>query len=228
MDFPMKKNLIVIHCMTVLMLFFLNKATFAEPANIARLMVEVQNYHDSGAYLQELNQVIQQAQKFMIKRVKENASSEHHEKLAIVLDIDETSLSNYKNIEKQHFVSDREKIHQAILAGDAPAIEPMLAFYNQALKEGVDVFFVTGRPASDREVTIKNLKNAGYHRWAGLYLRPGDYKESSIIPFKSSIRKAISKKGYTIIESIGDQKSDIMGGYTEKGFKLPNPYYYIP
>jgi hypothetical protein len=27
---------------------------------------------------------------------------------------------------------------------------------------------------------------------------------------------------------LGDQNSDLTGGYAERGFKLPNPYYYLP
>jgi len=35
-------------------------------------------------------------------------------------------------------------------------------------------------------------------------------------------------KGYTIIANIGDQYSDLVGGYAEGEFKLPDPMYYIP
>jgi len=27
---------------------------------------------------------------------------------------------------------------------------------------------------------------------------------------------------------VGDQFSDLKGGFADKGFKLPDPYYYIP
>lgn len=74
----------------------------------------------------------------------------------------------------------------------------------------------------------KNLRSAGYNNWGGLFLKPMDYKEPSIIPFKSGTRQAIEAKGYTIVATIGDQFSDLKGGFAEKGFKLPNPYYYLP
>ena len=32
----------------------------------------------------------------------------------------------------------------------------------------------------------------------------------------------------TIIASVGDQWSDLDGGYAERVFKLPNPFYFIP
>jgi hypothetical protein len=38
----------------------------------------------------------------------------------------------------------------------------------------------------------------------------------------------IQEKGYTVVVNIGDQFSDLAGGHTERVFKLPNPYYFIP
>ena len=163
----------------------------------------------------------------MVDRANSNEHSAHPEKLAIVLDIDETSLSNYNIMVEHHFVVNRAQFHQTILAADAPVIEPMLQFYNDALKRGITIFFVTGRYPSERLATIKNLKHAGYHDWKELYLKPEHYNQASVIPFKSQTRAAISHLGYTIIASIGDQESDLKGGYAEKTFKLPNPYYHI-
>lgn len=68
----------------------------------------------------------------------------------------------------------------------------------------------------------------GYLKWDGLYLKENDYREKSVIQYKSSTRKIIQEKGYTIVVNIGDQFSDLAGGYAEKMFKLPNPYYFIP
>lgn len=79
-----------------------------------------------------------------------------------------------------------------------------------------------------RLVTQLNLKRAGFKNWTGLYFRPENYNQPSIIPFKSGMRQAISKQGYLIIASIGDQNSDLLGGYAQKGYKLPNPFYYLP
>ena len=211
----------------VICAFILNKSSFAEPANLTLLTEKIQAYHDSGAYQKELKHVMTRAHHFVVNRVQANAHHTPHEKLAIVLDIDETSLSNYDKIVARGFTTNHERIHRDVLAADVPAIKDMLTFYDDALKQGVAVFFVTGRIESDRRATIKNLKQAGYHDWAGLYLKPNNYNQPSIIPFKSQTRAAISKLGYTIIASIGDQQSDLTGGYAEKTFKLPNPFYYL-
>ena len=42
------------------------------------------------------------------------------------------------------------------------------------------------------------------------------------------MRKEITQQGYDIVFSIGDQQSDLVGGYSDKTYKLPNPYYFIP
>jgi predicted secreted acid phosphatase len=202
--------------------------TFAEPENISLLKKEVHQYHDSGQYEHDLSKKIKQAEVFLEQKIQYYKTHKTHKKLALVLDIDETSLSNYDKIAARDFSGNQQQIHKEILKGNAPAIKPTLALYNTALKHGVDVFFVTGRFKSELDATKTNLTKAGYKHWTGIYVRPKAYKESSIIPFKAGCRKKIEDQGYIVLESIGDQYSDIKGGYALKGIKLPNPYYYIP
>lgn len=209
-------------------LSFLMVSVFAEPANLGLVKKDVQAYHDSGAYDKELAHVVEQAHRYIFNQIEINKRATIKKNLAIVLDIDETSLSNYKKMVKREFVANRREMHQEILAANAPAIAPMLALYRDARKAGVSVFFVTGRPRSETAATKTNLLRAGYKNWSGLFLRPDNYQSSSIVPFKAQTRAMISKKGYTIIASIGDQYSDLLGGFTDKGFKLPNPFYYLP
>ena len=35
-------------------------------------------------------------------------------------------------------------------------------------------------------------------------------------------------QGFTIIANVGDQPSDLAGGYAERTFLVPNPFYRIP
>ena len=198
--------------------------SYSEPHNLGLLTKEIKTYHDTGRYQQELTQAIETAQLYVIQQALANKNK----KLALVLDIDETSLSNYEKIAKYNFAGTSKQINKDIIAGDAPAIKPMLSLYQDAIKHGVKVFFVTGRHESLRAATEKNLILAGYSNWSGLYLRPKEYSKSSIVSFKSKAREKIRKQGYLIVASIGDQYSDIKGGYAQKGFKLPNPFYYLP
>jgi predicted secreted acid phosphatase len=200
----------------------------AEPPNLDLVRQKAIHYHDSGAYAQDLQKVAKQAMQYIDKRSSENNTRKHPQKLAIVLDIDETSLSNYPKMRARQFVATKTQLVNEILAGDAPAIKPVLALYRNAIKHHIAVFFVTGRHEPERQATIKNLKNVGFKHWDGIYFKPTNYHMKSAIPYKSHTRERITHLGYTIIASIGDQYSDIKGGYTESGFKLPNPYYYLP
>lgn len=203
----------------------LTAAVFAEPANLSLLKQDIKAYYDSGLYEKELTKAILQARGYILDQAKSNKTNK---KLAIVLDIDETSLSNYNRIVAHDFAADKAALLKDIEAADAPAISPMLNLYNEAKQHGINVFFVTGRPQSELKATQANLVRAGYKNWAGLYLKPNNYHQTSVIPFKSEARKLITEQGYTIIASIGDQYSDIQGGYLLKGFKLPNPFYFLP
>lgn len=157
----------------------------------------------------------------------------------MVLDIDETSLSNWPEINADDFVR--------ILDGpcyDLPhgpcgtnawlsmahdqAIAPTLELYRQARRQGVAVFFITGRHEGLRDPTVRNLHEAGYDSWSDLVMEPDCLTTPSAAYFKAPARGKIVEKGYTIVVNVGDQASDLLGGYAERTFKLPNPFYVIP
>ena len=206
----------------------MSTTSFAEPQNLDNLKTELRSYHDTGTYDKELAQVVKQAETYINAKVEANKKAEKPAKLALVLDIDETTLSNYDGIIKRKFCDDPRLISHDIHKANAPAIAPMLALYQDARKHDVAIFFVTGRRPNFQRSTESNLKHAGYTSWHGLYFRPKQDTNKSVIPYKTQVRANITHEGYTIIASIGDQTSDITGGYAEKTFKLPNPYYYLP
>ncbi|KTD79210.1 HAD family acid phosphatase [Legionella waltersii] len=224
----MKRRYCLFTKLIIALCLCLSTPGYSEPQNISLVKKEIKEYHDSGRYQQELNQVIHSAKQYILEQSALHRAKNPNEKLAIVLDIDETSLSNYDKLVKHDFVGNKKEIHQEILAANSPGIKPMLELYNIAVKKGIKVFFVTGRKESERSATRINLLKAGYKNWSGLYLKPDNYSKPSIIPFKSKTRQLIAQKGYTILASIGDQYSDLKGGFAKKGFKLPNPYYYLP
>jgi hypothetical protein len=49
----------------------------------------------------------------------------------------------------------------------------------------------------------------------------------SAVNHKAPARAVIERQGFTIIANIGDQQSDLEGGYAEMTFKVPNPFYFI-
>jgi acid phosphatase len=55
-----------------------------------------------------------------------------------------------------------------------------------------------------------------------------EYGKQWLIAAGSTKRKAIEDKGYKIIANMGDQQSDLDGGFAAKAFRAPNPFYHIP
>jgi hypothetical protein len=43
--------------------------------------------------------------------------------------------------------------------------------------------------------------------------------------YKTAARRALYREGYTIVANLGDQESDLRGGYAERTFKVPDPLY---
>ncbi len=155
-------------------------------------------------------------------------------KPAIVLDIDETSLSNWTRIYKNHFAffwhGSCDLADKLAACGDeaweesaqALALTPTLDLFNFAKCKdrpphpnctNVAVFFITGRfqIGKAREATEQNLDRAGYHDWDGLYLRdPSTRDQPSVATYKTAARRDIETRlGHTIIANIGDQESDL-------------------
>lgn len=202
-----------------------------EPApNLGKLKTRLLAYHDcksaEGCYETDLNHQSDLAIAFLKRRT---ANVKPGEKLALVLDIDETSLSNWDEEAQDDFGYIAKDWNDWIDQKKAPAIAGTLRLYNEALKHGVSVFFITGRGEAQRTSTTENLKTAGYHDWAGLALRGTHPSTQTTTEYKSSERKKIVDAGYKIILNVGDQISDLNGSpQAELSVKLPNPFYYIP
>jgi acid phosphatase len=204
-----------------------------EPAaNIDMHKRQLRAYH-VGDYTADIKLVLDDALAYIMGQL------DKVKRPAIVLDIDETSLSNWSGIDADDFGFIEGGacplkstlpcgFNAWIMKGHAPKIDPTLTFFDAVQAKRVAIFFVTGRRDSQRRITIRNLKRAGFKNWTGLRTRPDDDHSKSIIPFKSGERVKIEKEGYSIIASIGDQLSDFDGGHAECGFKLPNPFYFVP
>jgi predicted secreted acid phosphatase len=186
------------------------------------LIKSLRDYHDSGQYDRDLVTVDNAARSYLDYRL---SCWPKRSKLrpAIVLDIDETSLSNYQGLSATGFTEVGNVINPVTATGTA--IQPTLALYQRARSKKVAVFFVTGRPPQIAGVTALNLVDQGYDKgWDGLFTKPSDAGTEA---FKSSTRAGIEKQGYDIVANVGDQESDLDGGHADRGFKLPNPFYFI-
>ncbi|BAT19990.1 HAD family acid phosphatase [Asaia bogorensis] len=208
-------------------------AAHAAPANVGDAEIAATAYHDSGAYDREFAAVIEEASEWVRLRAA------HVSKPAIVLDIDETSLSNWPEIQANHFAYFHDGQCDVLpkgpcgvmaweMSAKAQAFPSTLALYRMAQQHDVSVFFVTGRSENERADTAHNLETAGYKGWSGLVLRPEGSHTPSASDYKAAARSEIEQKGYHIIANIGDQPSDLAGGHADRGFLLPNPFYRVP
>ena len=143
-------------------------------------------------------------------------------KPTLVLDIDETSLSNYRYLAASGF-SQLGVAQGAVLGGDA--IAPTLELFNFAKRLGMAVFFITGTPPQLRQVREDNLRRVGYRAWDGAFYKPTDAPTAR---FKAEARATLEQNGYDVIANVGDQESDLAGGHADRAFKYPNPFYFIP
>jgi acid phosphatase len=107
------------------------------------------------------------------------------------------------------------------------ALKPTLDLDKRAKTLGVAVFFISARAPELREATEKNLRDQGFE-WDGVILLPPNTSFVSAADFKAPERRKIVERGYTILFTMGDQQSDLNGGYAERTFKLPNPVYFLP
>jgi predicted secreted acid phosphatase len=156
----------------------------------------------------------------------------------IILDVDDTTLSTY-NYEATHDfgydpVENAAYIHDH---GMGPVFGmPDLA--NYASHVGADVYYLTGRPETQRADTTRDLLAAGYPDVAPdhLYMRnrtaPPPYlpcePTCTTTQYKSLTREHIESLGNDIVLNMGDQLSDLAGGFADYTAKVPNPMYYIP
>lgn len=215
-------------CLGMLSVLVFNTSYAKEPKNLDLVKGVLIQYHDSGEYEKEQAKVIDHAMQYLKIRLKREKQKAQAKKLAIVLDIDETSLSNYPDMRKMSFGGTEQQAMDAGAKGTDPVIAPTLKLYQYAKANNIAVFFVTGRTERLRIATEKNLTNAGFTNWNGLSLMEETYKERSTAPYKIRARTLIENQGYDIVLNIGDQQSDLIGGHADKTFKLPNPYYLIP
>lgn len=197
--------------------------------NLDTLKDEVRQYHactcKCGCYGKDVDLQANRAIAFLKHRA---AVVKPGEKLAIVLDIDETSLSNWDEMDKAGFAYQKDAFNAWVESAKAPAIDGTLRLVNEAHRLGVNVFFLTGRPESQRAATEQNLRSAGYDAWEELILRKPGQEKSTALEYKSAERARLTAAGYKLIVNVGDQWSDVKGNpQAEYSVKYPDPFYFL-
>jgi DNA-binding CsgD family transcriptional regulator len=202
----------------------------SEPENIGILRYQLTEYANcadsSHCYWRDLQSQLDHARSELKRLV---ATHKPNERLAMILDIDETSLSNYCEMKREQFGFFMDPYNRFLVSTDASiAIPGTLELYNDAIAAGVSVFFITGRADDMYADTARNLRLAGYRGWSGLILRNEEERTMDTTYYKSSERAKIAAD-HRIILSVGDQWSDLNGTpAAEVSVKLPNPFYFLP
>jgi predicted secreted acid phosphatase len=195
----------------------------ATPSNLYVQKQALIRYHDSGRYDAEVRRVAGRAMDYIHKRAASGQTN-----LVVVLDIDETAVSTWGRLLQDDFARKDAMFVAWVTTHVDPPIQPVLDLYRESQRLGVKVFFVTARRTVLADRTRATLAAAGYVNPDAIYFRPESDREKSLVPFKAGVRREIIGQGFQIIANLGDQASDLAGGYAERAFKLPNPFYYTP
>ncbi|MGD8780506.1 MAG: HAD family acid phosphatase [Ignavibacteria bacterium] len=209
----MKKTLI-----TILLVSIIGCSPSLQNLSISKK--EVQQYYDSGSYGLEMANVIDDA-------INKFNDIELTGKPAAVFDVDETTLSNYPYIKSINYGYFSEGWHKWVLQEDAEAILQTKKLYDYLVEKGVGIIFLTGRNYKEYNATLNNLKAQGYEVFDTLICRQKDELKLKATEYKPAKRKEMTEKGYNIIINVGDQWSDLEGGYSKLDIKLPNYLYMI-
>ena len=194
------------------------------------LAAVIASYRNSGQYQADQRAVARKAWEFLTSWLRDHCQTSRkcgHKKSAAVFDIDDTLVDWYPTYLSTNFLEVPSVMDNAAANCLTPAIVAVRSFLHAAQRRGVSVFLITGRQEPARAATVSCLNQLDISGWEGLFLREPDQYALTAEQYKSATRARIERRGYTIITSIGDQLSDSTGGYVVRGFRLPNPMYFI-
>ncbi|HEY7396928.1 MAG TPA: HAD family acid phosphatase [Gaiellaceae bacterium] len=175
---------------------------------------------------------------------------------AIILDVDDTTLATWNYEIASNWAYNPTTNGQYVTSQLFPPVPGMVDLVRDAARVGYSIIFLTGRPATQEAATLGNLTrdgigvDAGYPQPStlsdgedGLFTKPAvadypDYLKAACAGdpngscttshYKTAVRAHIESLGYDIVANFGDQFSDLVGGYADHTYKLPNPNYFLP
>lgn len=187
--------------------------------NLADAIKAVKQYHTSEQFYKDVEKVVDDG----LANLKQ---LNYPQNAAFVFDVDETALSNMNYELKYNFGFEQKTWDEWVMEGIAPSIPGVKRLYDSLIARKIKIIFITGRSSNQYDITIKNLKEQGYTKFDTLVCKSSQFKGKKAVEYKSQTRKELSSN-YYIIGSIGDQWSDLEGGWTIIKIKLPNYMYYL-
>jgi len=139
--------------------------------------------------------------------------SERKKPRAIIVDVDETVLDNSPYFGK--LIKDRQPLTLPTFfewkkSGKSTAVPGSVEFLNYAKRKGVDIFYVSNVPGSFKQVTIENLKSAGFP----------DAQEANVMVITNSSSKEPRRQKvaetHRILMLIGDSLNDLSVAFERK------------
>jgi 5'-nucleotidase (lipoprotein e(P4) family) len=181
-------------------------------------------FGQSSAYPEATDDTITDALALLEERV---AARKPGEKLAIVLDIDETVLSNLEQLDGSDYCYDKAAWNVWVDTGVPKPIDGAMRLYDWAREHEIAIMFLSGRKEPQRAATERALKDAGFTQWTELLLRGPEESELKAAEYKAGRRAQLEEQGYAIVLNLGDQASDLAGGHAEQSLLMPNPFYQV-
>ena len=185
--------------------------------NIDDLKKEVSEYMTGAHYAADLISELGTAE-YKIKEYRNAGKS-------IILDIDDTLISLYPIIEAYDDGWCAASLNECMTRTDLPAIPETKVFLSNCLNDGFIIHILSSRRVMYLQNVEQLLENAGV-RYHYLHLRADDDK-GTIQDFKTNARKSLTEQGFDIVMNVGDQQTDLDGGYSLYTCKVPNYWYKI-
>ncbi len=197
-----------------------NGCGYTPPVNLTVAKKQVEIYYEAGRYDADLKRIVDNSINYF-KKITPG------EKSVVIFDVDDTVLTDYKEAKAMSFGYIPKLSHEWIIKANAPEIKEVKRLYDYLVKRGFRIIFMTGRKFNEHEATIENLKKRGFNTFDKLIVRQEHELKLIAVEYKSFRRKELSKEGYEIVGTIGDQFSDLEGGFSGYKIKLPNYKYMI-
>ena len=211
----MKKAALLLFCFS-----FITGCSSVKIMNLDHAKKLVRDYYENGEYDNDCERILNEAERKIGKiPLQENST--------VVFDIDDTVLSNYEYTKQLGFGYNHTTYQEWVSQCKFKAIPKVKSFYEWLISKKIKVVFLTGRNSETYSGTKQNLFNEGFNKYDTLIVRNEKERNMSAVVYKSAKREELTKRGYKIIASIGDQASDLEGNYVGIKIKLPNYLYGI-